>query len=55
VNEHNPWVRFLALMVGTAVAFRLAWLLIRPVLPEVAVALAMAVIWQLWRWRQDRW
>jgi len=54
-EPHNPWVRFMVAIVGTAVALRVAWLLIRPLLPEIAVVLSAAAIWQLWRWYRDRW
>lgn len=56
MNEpHNPYFRFLVGMVGTAVALHIAWLLIRPVLPAIAVVVAMAAIWRVWRWHRERW
>lgn len=55
MNEHNPYFRFLAVVVGTALALRITWLLIRPVLPVIAVVVAAAAIWQLWRWYRGRW
>jgi len=56
VNEHhNPYFRFLVVMVGTAVALHIAWVLVRPVLPAIAVVLAAFAIWQLVRWYRERW
>jgi predicted PurR-regulated permease PerM len=50
VSERSPYLRFLAVVVGTALALRIAWLLIRPLLPVIAGALALYVVWQLFRW-----
>ncbi len=56
MNEHNnPYFRFLAVVVGTAVALHIAWVLIQPVLPAIAVVLAAFAVWQLVRWYRDRW
>jgi hypothetical protein len=55
VNLSNPYMKFLAMVVATAVAIRLAWLLIQPELPELAVAGVAAASWRLWRWHRDRW
>ena len=55
MNLKNPYMKFLAVVVATAVAIRLVWLLIQPELPELAVVLAAAASWQLWRWHRDRW
>ena len=56
MNEpNNPYLQFLAVVVGTAVALHIAWVLIRPVLPAIAVGLAAFAIWQLVRWYRDRW
>jgi len=55
IEPQNPWLRFLFLVVGTAVALHVAWVLIRPVLPAIAGVLAAATIWQLVRWSRDRW
>jgi hypothetical protein len=48
-------MRVMFVVVGTALALRIAWLLIQPVLPEIAVVFAAAAIWQLVRWYRDRW
>lgn len=55
MSEHNPYFRFLLVVVGTAVALRITWMLIRPVLPAIAVVLAVVAVWQLVRWYRDRW
>lgn len=58
MNEHNnPYLRFLVVVVGTALALHIAWVLIRPVLPAIAVVLAAVAVWQLIRWysERDRW
>jgi hypothetical protein len=49
VNE-RPYLRLVAVVVGTALALRIAWLLIRPLLPALAVLLAIFAVWQLVRW-----
>jgi Flp pilus assembly protein TadB len=55
VSEHNnPYLRFLVVVVGTAVALHIAWVLIRPVLPAIAVVFAIVAVWQLVRWYRDR-
>ena len=55
IEPNNAWTRFLFMVVATAVSIRLAWLLVRPVLPEIAVVIVAAAIWQLWRWYRERW
>lgn len=54
-GQGNPYLRLLVFVVGAAVALHIAWRLIRPVLPAIAVVLAAAAIWQLVRWHRDRW
>lgn len=51
----TPWVRFMVVVVGTALALHVAWLLIRPVLPVIGVVLAAIAVWQFWCWYRDRW
>lgn len=53
--SHHPYFRLLAAIVGTAVALHVAWVLIRPVLPEIAVVVAAAAVWRLVRWYRERW
>lgn len=55
MNEPNhPYFRLLAIIVGTTIALHVAWLLIQPVLPAIAVVLAAVAVWQLVRWYRDR-
>jgi hypothetical protein len=54
VSERSPYLRFLAVVVGTALALRIAWLLIRPLLPVIAFAFAIFAVWQLVRWYRGR-
>ena len=55
MTPQNVWMRCMYVVVGTAVAIRVAWLLICPVLPEIAVVVSAVAIWQLWRWHRERW
>ena len=55
MSEHSPYLRFLAVVVGTALALRFAWLLIRPLLPVLAGVLITYALWQLIRWYRERW
>lgn len=56
MNLNNPLVRALACVVAIATALRLTWLLLEPVLPALAVALAAFAAWRLVGWyRDDRW
>ena len=54
-EPQSPLLRFMFLVVGTALAVRIAWFLIRPVLPEIAVVVAATAIWRLVRWYRERW
>jgi len=54
VSGSRYW-QFLAAVVGTALALRIAWALIRPLLPVIAAVVAMFAIWQLIRWHRGRW
>jgi hypothetical protein len=56
MNLDNPLVRMVAYVVAIAAALRLAWLLIEPVLPALAVALLALAIVRVVSWhRRDRW
>lgn len=54
-EPRNPWLWFVFVVIGTALTVRIVWLLIRPLLPEIAAVLVAAAIWRLWRWYRDRW
>lgn len=51
----NGYLRLLVAVVGTAAALHIAWLLVRPVLPAIAVVLAVLAVWQLLRWYRGSW
>ena len=56
VSWNNPLMRIAIGVVAIAVALRLAWLLIEPVLPALAVALVALAIVRVATWyRRDRW
>jgi hypothetical protein len=50
----SPYLRFLAMVVATAIALHVAWLLIRPVLPFLIVVVALIGAMQLVRWWRNR-
>jgi hypothetical protein len=56
VNWNNPVMRLLIGVVAVALAIRIVWLLIQPVLPALAVALVTFTIFRVvsW-WRDERW
>ena len=56
MNMNNPYLRMLALIVATAAAIHLAWVLIRPALPFLLVVVSLlgtarVIHW----WRNNRW
>ncbi len=56
MNTSSPWVRFLAAVVGTAVALRLVVDLLAPIAGDLLVALALAGVVLVVRWwRNNRW
>ena len=55
MSSLNAYLRFLVAVVGTALALRLAWALVRPLLPALAVVAAVVGIWQLVHWHRNRW
>lgn len=55
MNLNNLFVRFLAGIVAVAVATRLTFMLLMPVLPELLVVCVAVAAWRLWSWRRDRW
>lgn len=56
MNFGNPVMRLLVAVVAIAVAIRVVWLLIQPVLPALAVAVvAFAVLRIVGWWRDERW
>lgn len=55
MSWENPLMRVLFGIVAIAAALRLAWLLIEPVLPIVAVALVAFAIFRAASWYRGRW
>ena len=55
MNLNSPYMRFLAGCVAVAAAIRLVFVLLMPVLPEIAVVCVAAAIWRLWRYYRDQW
>jgi hypothetical protein len=56
VNLNNPLIRLLVMVVAVAATLRITWLLIRPVLPALAVtATVFGVLWLVRWWRDERW
>jgi len=51
----NGYLRLLVVVVGTVVALHIAWVLIQPVLPALAVVIVICALCQLIHWYRDRW
>jgi hypothetical protein len=55
-NPQSPWLRFLAGLVGTALALNIAWHLLLRALPLVILLIVAAGLLALWRlWRDREW
>jgi hypothetical protein len=52
-NGNSPYLRFLAVVVGTAIALNIAWALIRQAMPLVLILVVLVGLIVLWRWRRD--
>jgi hypothetical protein len=55
LNPSNPWFRFLVGIVAVAVAIRVAYELVRPVLPLLLTAVIVVAIVRLVGWYRGRW
>lgn len=55
MKPDSPWLRFLAGIVAVAVAIRLTYELVRPVLPLLAVIVSLVAIVRLVGWCRGRW
>jgi len=51
----DPWLRFLFGIVATSVAIHVAWALVQPALPALAVLIVLAVLVRLIVWYRGRW
>ena len=54
-NPGSVWLRFLAGMVAVAVAIRVTYELLEPVLPVIVVVLFAVGLWRIVRWYRGRW
>jgi uncharacterized membrane protein len=52
-NGNSRYWRFLAAVLGTAIALNVAWALIRQALPLVVILLVVVALIMLWRLRRD--
>jgi len=55
VNPSNPWFRFLVGIVAVAIALRIAYELVRPVLPLVLLVVLGIVLVRAFHWYRERW
>lgn len=51
----NEWLRFLALVLATAIMINLAWMLIRPAMPFIAGLIVLIAVVHIVRWYRERW
>ena len=55
VNPNSPWLRFLAGIVAVAVAIRLIYELLLPVLPALLIIVILVAIARVVGWYRGRW
>jgi hypothetical protein len=55
VNPNSPWLRFLASILAVAVAIRLIYELLLPVLPALLVIVVVVAIVRFVGWYRERW
>jgi len=55
MTPDSPWMRFLAGIVAVAVAIRLTYELLRPVLPALLVLAVVIAIARVAAWYRGRW
>jgi hypothetical protein len=55
VNPSNPWLRFWIGIIAVAIALRIAYELVRPVLPLVLLVVLGVVLARAYRWYRERW
>jgi hypothetical protein len=55
LNPSNPWFRFWVGIVAVAIALRIAYEIVRPVLPLVLVVVLGIVLVRAFRWYRERW
>lgn len=55
LNPSNPWFRFWVGIVAVAIALRIAYEIVRPVLPLVLVVVLGIGLVRAFRWYRERW
>ena len=55
MRPDSPWLRFLAAIVAVAVAIRLTYELLQPVIPALLVLAVIVAIARLVAWYRGRW
>lgn len=55
MNPSSPWLRFLAGIVAVALAIRLTFELLQPVMPYLLAALVVLATVRLVAWYRGRW
>jgi hypothetical protein len=55
MKPDSPWMRFLAGVLAVAVAIRLIYELLQPVIPALLVLAVVITIARLIAWHRERW
>lgn len=55
MSPTNALWRFAVALVATAIALQIAWAVIQPLLPMIAIVVTAVVLWRLVRWHRGRW
>ena len=55
MNPSNPWFRFWIGLIAVAIGLRIAYELVRPVLPLVLLVVLGIVLVRAFRWYRERW
>jgi uncharacterized membrane protein YoaK (UPF0700 family) len=55
MNPSNPWFRFIVGVIAVAIGLRIAYELVRPVLPLVLLVVLGIVLTRAFRWYRERW
>ena len=55
MNPGNPWFRFWVGLIAVAIGLRIAYEIVRPVLPLVLLVVLGVVLARVFRWYRERW
>jgi hypothetical protein len=55
MNPSSPWFRFWIGLIAVAIGLRIAYELVRPVLPLVLFVVIGVVLVRAFRWYRERW